>query len=261
MKAGSPPLPLLHLLVGDDLLATDADNLARCLEPVLAAGGPALALHLRARRTSVRSLHDSALVAVALARPQGVPVVVNDRLDVALAVDAAGVHLREDSLPPQLVRRIAGPTLLLGRSLHHPAQLLPKASAHRAAAPDAAEIEAAAIDTVASAPCTTEAQPEPPIDPRSEPLAAPDLGALDYLVLGAIYPTRSHPDRAPLGTARLAQVARASDRPVVAIGGVTPERVAELRGCGATGVAVRSGVWGAEQPARAAERYLEALVR
>jgi len=55
--------------------------------------------------------------AVAIASGSATQVVVNDRVDVAIAAGAAGVHLRESSLPAAAVRRIA-PQLLVGRSVH-----------------------------------------------------------------------------------------------------------------------------------------------
>jgi thiamine-phosphate pyrophosphorylase len=49
--------------------------------------------------------------------------VVNDRIDIALAVDADGVHLGQGDLPPALARRLLGPEKLLGRSTHALPQL------------------------------------------------------------------------------------------------------------------------------------------
>jgi thiamine-phosphate pyrophosphorylase len=62
----------------------------------------------------------AALVRDSLAAAAGTPVriVVNDRLDVALATAAHGVHLRGDSLPPAAARRIAPPGFEIGRSIH-----------------------------------------------------------------------------------------------------------------------------------------------
>jgi thiamine-phosphate pyrophosphorylase len=54
------------------------------------------------------------------ARGSGTRVVVNDRLDVALACGAAGVHLRERSMPPQAVRTLTPPGFVVGRSVHDP---------------------------------------------------------------------------------------------------------------------------------------------
>jgi thiamine-phosphate pyrophosphorylase len=70
-----------------------------------------------------RDLETSALGAlvsqiVHIARRSSTRVVVNDRLDVALACEADGVHLRGDSVPPGRARSIAPPGFLIGRSVH-----------------------------------------------------------------------------------------------------------------------------------------------
>lgn len=165
-----------------------------------------------------------------------VHAIVNDRVDVALAVGAGGVHLREDSLPPAVVRSLWQAHRLrhaqapgdgwIGRSIHSPAQ-------------------------VADFPA----------------------GAVDYVVLGAVYPTTSHPGRLPLGLEAVVAAAGAAKEgagtaansaegtgtAVVAIGGITPERVGPVCAAGAWGVAVASSVWGAGDPAEAVARYVDAL--
>lgn len=50
--------------------------------------------------------------------PRGVPLVINDRPDIAVAVDADGVHLGQDDLPPTVARTILGPRAIIGRSTH-----------------------------------------------------------------------------------------------------------------------------------------------
>jgi len=83
----------------------------------------------------------------------------------------------------------------------------------------------------------------------------------DYLLVGPVFPTATHPDRMPLGTAELKQIAGLG-LPVVAIGGVTPERVADLRAAvNLHGVAAISALWLAADPAHAARRMLEELNR
>jgi thiamine-phosphate diphosphorylase len=81
----------------------------------------------------------------------------------------------------------------------------------------------------------------------------------DFLFLGTIYPTATHPERPPLGPAALAHVATRTDTPVLAIGGVTVERLPAVVAAGAYGVAVIRGVWEAADPVGAAGKYLEGL--
>ncbi|MEE9132989.1 MAG: thiamine phosphate synthase [Gemmatimonadota bacterium] len=80
----------------------------------------------------------------------------------------------------------------------------------------------------------------------------------DLAVLGSIYATESHPGRRPLGLETLTKAASGA-RPIVAIGGITPQRVAEVMECGAQGIAVLSGIWRARDAAEALREYLSAL--
>jgi thiamine-phosphate pyrophosphorylase len=57
-----------------------------------------------------------------LTRRFGVPLIINDRLDIALASGADGVHLGQDDLPLREARRVAGPDLIIGVSAHSPAE-------------------------------------------------------------------------------------------------------------------------------------------
>ena len=83
-----------------------------------------------------------------------------------------------------------------------------------------------------------------------EAKAARDEGA-DYLIAGNVYDTASHPGRAPAGPALLEDAA-ATGLPVIAVGGVTADRVHELRDAGAWGVAAITALWDAADPAAAA---------
>jgi thiamine-phosphate pyrophosphorylase len=94
---------------------------ARDLAAALVGGGASL-VQLRMKRASTRSL---LAVAEALREMTAVPFVVNDRLDVALAVGADAVHLGQDDLPLAAARAAlarAGRRLLIGVSTHTPAQ-------------------------------------------------------------------------------------------------------------------------------------------
>lgn len=85
-------------------------------------------------------------------------------------------------------------------------------------------------------------------------------GDLDFLIAGTIYDTPSHPGRPGAGPARVREVREAAPSlPVVAIGGITPERVPELLGAGAHGVAVLRAVWAARDPGGAASVFRRAL--
>jgi thiamine-phosphate pyrophosphorylase len=102
-------------------VVTDRHEAAgRDLEEIVAATaqGGAGAIQLREKDLSARDLYTlGARLQVALA-PYGVPLLINDRLDVALALDAAGVHLAGHSLPTAVARRVLGAGKLLGVSTH-----------------------------------------------------------------------------------------------------------------------------------------------
>lgn len=91
----------------------------------------------------------------------------------------------------------------------------------------------------------------------TEAAAAQSTGA-DYLLLGPVFATASHPGAPPLGLDVVREVARLS-LPVVAIGGITPERVGAVRAAGAWGVAAIRALWDAPDPAAAAGAMREAL--
>jgi thiamine-phosphate pyrophosphorylase len=138
-------------------------------------------------------------------------VIVNDRVDIALAAAAHGVHLGLDDLPVAAVRALTPPGFLVGatcRSAEH-------------------------AETARSA------------------------GA-DYAGVGPIYTSTTKQGLpAPIGLDRLAEAARVL--PAVAIAGITPERVNEVRAAGAHGVAVASAICRAPDPPAAARRIVAAL--
>jgi thiamine-phosphate pyrophosphorylase len=106
-------------------VVTDRHQTAgRLLEEVVtaAAQGGAGAVQLREKDLSARDLHALGVRIQAALSPYGVPLFINDRLDVALALDAAGVHLAGHSLPTAAARRVLGPGKLLGVSTHSVAE-------------------------------------------------------------------------------------------------------------------------------------------
>lgn len=80
-------------------------------------------VQLRDKQLDARPLLQRAEVALAVCREYGVPFVLNDRPDLALAVGADGVHVGQDDAPPQLARRIVGDGAIVGFSTHAPHEL------------------------------------------------------------------------------------------------------------------------------------------
>lgn len=89
---------------------------------------------------------------------------------------------------------------------------------------------------------------------RAEAEAAIAEGA-DFVVAGNLFETASHPDRPARGLRWLEEIC-ALERPVIAIGGITPERAPAVRAAGAWGVAAISALWDAADPAAAARAML-----
>jgi thiamine-phosphate diphosphorylase len=119
-------------------------------------------------------------------------IIVNDRLDVALAAGAHGVHLRGGSFAASRARRLVPAGFLVGRSVH-------------------------ASDDVSTA-----------------------ARGADYLAYGNVYETASKPGLPAAGLSRLAAVVRATSVPVLAVGGVSIERIPAVLDAGAVGFAAIS---------------------
>lgn len=190
------------MLVTDDRLVRGRDlvSVARA-----AARGGVTSVQLRLKEATAREL---AHLVRELVRAVGIPVLVNDRPDVAIAAGAAGVHLGPDDMPVNLARRIVPPRFVIGASV-------------------GSETEAALA------------------------------GDADYWGIGPWRATGTKEDAGtglgPEGFSRLFRLA--GGRPVLAIGGVTPEDVPVVLHAGGTGVAVVSGILGAEDVEGAARRY------
>jgi thiamine-phosphate pyrophosphorylase len=186
----------------------------RSLDDLLAAviDGGCRMVQLRDKDSPSGRLLPVAERLLARARRAGVTFVVNDRVDLAVAVGADGVHLGQDDLPAHLARPLLHPGMLLGISTHDVAQ------AH----------------------------------------AARDAGA-DYVAVGAMFPTPTKPDFQLVGPALVRKLRPDIRVPLVGIGGITHDNVADVIRAGADGVAVVSAVCGAPNPTAATRRFLELI--
>src|SRR5205085_5619406 len=93
------------------------DELAR----LVVAGGATL-IQLRDKHGSTRRMIEEARAIRAVLAGTGVPLVINDRVDVALAAGADGVHLGQDDMPVDDARRLLGPKAIIGLSIKSVAQ-------------------------------------------------------------------------------------------------------------------------------------------
>lgn len=85
---------------------------------LLSAGGATL-IQLREKEMPAREFYEQAKAAVEVATHRGVQLIINDRIDVALAVGAHGVHLGQDDMPPEAARSLLGPNAVIGYSTHN----------------------------------------------------------------------------------------------------------------------------------------------
>lgn len=144
----------------------------------------------------------------------GAQVIVNDRADIAAVAGAAGVHLGQTDLSPNMARQVVGTTMMLGLSTHTRAQL----------------------DRLATV-------------------------AVDYVAVGPVYQTDTKDtgySAVGLDLVTYAAGLRPA-RPVVAIGGITLDRVESLVSAGATSVAVISDLLSGNDPSRRVADYVRAL--
>ncbi|MDR0450273.1 MAG: thiamine phosphate synthase [Treponema sp.] len=81
-----------------------------------AAAGGVTMVQLREKEASSRDFYEIALELRALTRSLGIPLVINDRLDIALAVGAEGLHIGQSDLPLKKARQLAGRNLFIGIS-------------------------------------------------------------------------------------------------------------------------------------------------
>ena len=87
-----------------------------------AVAGGVTVVQLREKAARTRDFLALALELKALLDPLGVPLIINDRLDVALAAGAFGVHVGQDDLPCEIARRLVGDAMALGVSVSTPAE-------------------------------------------------------------------------------------------------------------------------------------------
>jgi thiamine-phosphate pyrophosphorylase len=112
-------LPLVYPITDRRLSGlTHAEQVER-----LHAGGATL-IQLREKHLAPKEFLTEAREAVSVARKLGVTLIINDRVDLALAAGAHGVHLGQDDLPPEAARRLAGPDFIIGFSTHNLEQAL-----------------------------------------------------------------------------------------------------------------------------------------
>jgi thiamine-phosphate pyrophosphorylase len=104
-------------LITDDGYLKDRDWL-QAVEDAIRGGVTVVQYRSKGNSKSTREMYGELLQLRELTRRYSVPLIVNDRVDLALAVDADGVHIGQDDLPPPVVREILGEDKIIGISTH-----------------------------------------------------------------------------------------------------------------------------------------------
>jgi thiamine-phosphate pyrophosphorylase len=112
-------LPKLYAITDRRLSGlSHAEQVARLID------GGATFIQLREKHLSPREFYEEAGDALKVARERGVKLIINDRVDIALALGADGVHLGQDDMPPEAARALLGVGAVIGFSTHNVEQAI-----------------------------------------------------------------------------------------------------------------------------------------
>jgi 8-oxo-dGTP diphosphatase len=199
------------------------------LDPLLPANGPVL-----------RSLMLPAEYAITRAGELGVESFLS-RLEASLRGGLKLIQIREKTLARQAVEEFARRVVALVRA--HGAKVLVNADAALAC-----EIGADGVHLTSAQLGSSSARPDLPWCGASchsiEELRRAEALGVDFVVLGPIRATPSHPDAIPLGWGRFQEIAAGAAMPVYALGGIVPFDLEQAMSCGAHGIAMVRGSWG-----------------
>lgn len=102
---------------------TTISGLSHCEQVKRLIAGGAVLIQLRDKRASSRVFYSDAQAAIQIARAAGVRLIINDRVDIALALRADGVHLGQEDMPVDAARRVLGDQAVIGYSTHNLEQI------------------------------------------------------------------------------------------------------------------------------------------
>jgi thiamine-phosphate pyrophosphorylase len=193
LASGSPVTFKLYLIT-DRRVVKSGDLFGACEAALSAAPPGAVALQLREKDLPARELYKLALRLREICTRAGAPLIVNDRVDVAIAANADGVHLPFDSIGVSMARKLLGPDRLIGVSSHSP--------------PDVAGATREGADFAVFGPV---------FDPISKPATGPawgasgleaacSAGAIPVFALGGVTPERARELFTSAGPAGVASI-------------------------------------------------------
>jgi thiamine-phosphate pyrophosphorylase len=114
----------LYLVTDRELMA--AASVEECVEQAVSGG--CTVVQLREKTASSREFYETAVRVRKITADCGVPLIINDRADIALAVNADGVHVGQDDLTLEAARRIMGKDAIIGVSAHNLTEALAAAA-------------------------------------------------------------------------------------------------------------------------------------
>ena len=156
---------------------TQISGLSHADQVALFAERGATVVQLREKRAAALEFYEAAKAALVVAAERGVQLIINDRVDIALAVGASGVHLGQDDLPPEVARRLLGDDAVIGYSTHSVAQAL-KAST--------LPIDYLAIGPIFAT--STKENPDPVVGLDGLRAVKSAIGSLPLVAIGGIKP-------------------------------------------------------------------------
>ncbi|MBU5483103.1 thiamine phosphate synthase [Clostridium sp. MSJ-11] len=181
----------LYLVTDRDMLLDT--SLEKAVEESILGG--ATLVQLREKDISTREFYEIASEIKKITDKYNVPLIINDRLDIALAVDATGVHVGQSDMEASIVRKIIGKEKILG-------------------------VSARTLEEAKKA----------------------EKDGADYLGVGAMFGTSTKKDAKNVSFEELAKIREGVSIPIVAIGGINENNVAELKDKGINGLAVISAI-------------------
>lgn len=173
---------------------TQISGLSHAEQVALFAERGAAVVQLREKRATAFEFYEQARAALAIACERGVQLIINDRVDIALALGAAGVHLGQDDLPSAAARRLLGDDAVIGYSTHSVSQALKACSL---------PIDYLAIGPIFAS--TTKENPDPVVGLAGIAAVRKEIGDLPLVAIGGITPANA-PDVIAAGADSVAMI-------------------------------------------------------
>lgn len=171
-----------------------------------AVQGGANLVQLRDKQADNQTLIELGLAIQKKLKPYNVPLIINDRVEVAIAINADGVHLGQGDACYRQARERLGANKIIGLTINN-----------------------------------------------FEQAQQADQDCIDYFGVGPVFATATKPDAtAPMGLDGLSAICEVLTKPVIAIGGITPEHIKPIQQSGAAGIAVVSAIMNHPSPKYAA---------